>query len=116
MKAPTSDRNSPMKPENPGRPMPANIVATKRPVSTGAGFQIPPMSPISRVCSRSYSMPTSRNSAPVVSGWLTIVKTAPSMPMTVSEKMPRITKPMCATDEYAMTRFKSVCIAATIAP
>jgi hypothetical protein len=53
MNAPTSDRNSPMKPENPGRPMPANIAATKRPVSTGAGFQMPPMSPISRECNRS---------------------------------------------------------------
>ena len=52
----------------------------------------------------------------MVSGWLTIVKIAPSRPMTVSEKIPSTTKPMCATDEYAMTRFRSVCIAATIAP
>ena len=52
----------------------------------------------------------------MVSGCDTIVNTAPSRPITDSEKMPRTTKPMCATDEYAMIRLRSVCIAATIAP
>ena len=52
----------------------------------------------------------------MVSGWLTIVKVAPSSPMTVSDARPNTTKPMCATDEYAMIRFRSFCIAATIAP
>ena len=52
----------------------------------------------------------------MVSGCDTIVNTAPSRPITDSEKMPRTTKPMCATDEYAMIRLRSVCMAATIAP
>ena len=52
----------------------------------------------------------------MVSGWLTIVNEAPSRPNTVIEKMPRRMKPMCATDEYAITRFASLCIAATIEP
>ena len=51
-----------------------------------------------------------------MSGWLTIVNAAPSNPKIVSEKIPSRMKPMCATDEYAITRFASLCIAATIEP
>ena len=51
-----------------------------------------------------------------MSGWLSMLNAAPSSPKIVSEKMPSRMKPMCATDENAMTRLMSVCMAATIEP
>ena len=76
----------------------------------------PPISPISRVCVRSYSIPIAKNRSPVDRPWFTIWITAPLMPSAVKVKMPRITNPMWLTDEYATRRFTSVCIMATIAP
>src|ERR1035437_3854359 len=46
-KVPRSDRNSPMNPENPGSPIPANMATRNNPVKIGAGRQIPPYSEIS---------------------------------------------------------------------
>jgi hypothetical protein len=77
---------------------------------------MPLSSEMIRVCVRSSSMPTRRKSAPVVRAWLTMITSAPSSPMVVSVKIPSTRKPMCATDEYAMRRFRSRWRAATIDP
>ncbi len=42
--------------------------------------------------------PTSKNSAPVETPWLTICKMAPPTPWRVTEKMPSITKPRWLTE------------------
>ena len=65
---------------------------------------------------RSYTMPTSRNSAPVDSPWFTIWSTPPVMAWRVKANVPRTTNPRWDTDEYATSRFTSVCIMATTAP
>ena len=44
-------------------------------------------------------MPTTMNSAPVVTPWLIITSTAPSMPNWFRAKMPSVAKPMWATLE-----------------
>ena len=46
----------------------------------------------------------------------TIWKTAPFSPCSVSVAMPSMTMPMCDTDEYATTYFRSVCAIALSAP
>ena len=51
-----------------------------------------------------------------MSAWLIMITSAPSRPVVVSVKMPSTRKPMCAIDEYAISRFRSFCIAATIDP
>ena len=47
--APSSERNSPMNPENPGSPMPAKSAVRNRPPSTGVTFHTPRNAEISRV-------------------------------------------------------------------
>ncbi len=41
--------------------------------------------------------------------WFTICSTAPLTASGVRAERPSITKPRCATDEYAISRFMSVC-------
>ena len=48
--------------------------------------------------------------------WANIWKTDPFNPFTLSVAAPSITTPMCDTDEYAMTYFRSVCESALSAP
>ena len=45
-----------------------------------------------------------------------IWKTDPFNPTTVSVAAPSMTTPMCETDEYAITYFRSVCAIALSAP
>ena len=45
--------------------------------------------------------------------WLSITMMPPSIPCVVNVKMPMVTNPMCATDEYAMSFFMSSCMSAT---
>jgi hypothetical protein len=61
-------------------------------------------------------MPTSMKSAPVERPWFTIWRIEPSSPSSLSAKIPSITKPRCATDEYATSFFTSACTIATSAP
>ena len=53
---------------------------------------------------------------PVMRPWATMPKIAALMPNVVSVAMPSITKPMCATDENAISRFMSVCARQPSAP
>src|ERR687891_214533 len=76
----------------------------------------PPRRARSRVCVRSYSIPTIRNRAPVDSPWFTIWMTPPDMPCSVPAKIPSTTNPRCDTLEYATSRLMSVWIRATTAP
>ena len=45
---------------------------------------------------------------PVMTPWATMPMTAAVIPTGVRVAMPSITKPMCPTDEKAMSRFMSV--------
>ena len=54
-----------------------------------------------------------RNSAPDTKPCEIICTSAPSMPCTLKMKKPSVTKPMCATDEYAISFFMSACTSAT---
>ena len=58
-------------------------------------------------------MPTHRNSAPETMPCDTIWNTPPATPCVVPAKMPMVTKPICATEEYAISFFMSSCIKAT---
>ena len=57
-----------------------------------------------------------KKSMPVMRPWATMPKIAALMPNVVSVAMPSITKPMCATDEKAISRFMSVCARQPSAP
>ena len=57
-----------------------------------------------------------KKSMPVMRPWATMPKIAALMPNVVSVAMPSITKPMCATDENAISRFMSVCARQPSAP
>ncbi len=48
--------------------------------------------------------------------WLSICSTAPTPPCVFSTKMPSVTKPICATDEYATSFLRSFCTVETAAP
>ena len=113
---PTITRNSPTNPFNPGSPAEANTVNRNAPISHGITEASPPMLPRSRVCVRSYTIPTSRNRAPVASPWFTIWSTPPVTPCCVNANTPSTTKPRCETDEYATSRLMSVWISAFTAP
>ncbi len=77
---------------------------------------MPPYSAISRVCLRSYKMPTIKKSAPVEMPWLTCCSTDPVKPAEFSAKIPSVQKPRWLTDEYATSFFMSFCISDTSAP
>ena len=53
---------------------------------------------------------------PVTTPWLNMTATAPLRPSAFIDAMPSMTKPMCDTDEYATSFFRSVCANATAAP
>ena len=84
--------------------------------SSGTTLAIPPKAATKRLCRRSYSMPTRKNSAPVEMPWLIITSRAPCTLCSVRAQMPSVTKPRCATDEYAMSFLKSGCTIATRPP
>ena len=48
--------------------------------------------------------------------WFTICMIAPSMPWVLSAKIPKVTKPMWLTLEYAISFFRSACAKAMYAP
>jgi hypothetical protein len=64
--APRKTRNSLTKPASPGRPSDANAVNKSSPPYTGTCAPNPPNSLRSRVCVRSYNMPTKKNKPPVI--------------------------------------------------
>ncbi len=76
-KAPSRIRNSPTKPFSPGKPIDDSVMIRKAATSCGITFFKPPNSEMSRVCRRSESMPTIRNSPPVLTPWLSIWQTPP---------------------------------------
>ncbi len=99
MKAPCRIRNSPMNPLSVGRPIDDIVISRNTPAKAGITFDNPPYSEISRVCRRSYTTPTSRNSAPVEIPWLICWRTLPVMPTGLSANIPSVTIPMWDTDE-----------------
>ena len=96
---PTITRNSPTKLLRPGRPTEANTANRNAPVSHGITLASPPIFARSRVCVRSYTMPTSRKRAPVARPWFTIWSTPPVTACSVNAKIPRTTNPRWDTEE-----------------
>ena len=105
-----------MKPFRVGSPIEDIVMSKKTAAYTGMTFDSPPYSEISRVCRRSYTMPTRRNSAPVEIPWLSCWTMLPVMPTGFRANMPSMTMAMWLTDEYATRRFQSFCASATSAP
>ena len=101
--------NSPQNPASPGRPSDAITQKPRIQPIFGAWTSRPPRRRISRVWKRSFTEPAMKNNMPVMMPWATMPKTAALNPKSVSVAMPSITKPMCATDENAISRFMSVC-------
>ncbi len=74
------------------------------------------MSAIERVWYRSFTLPTTKNSMPVMIPWAIMPKIAALMPVGVSVAMPSITKPMWPTELNAMRRLRSLCARQHSAP
>src|SRR5207245_3261408 len=102
-------RNSPTNPLKPGTASEDRQMKRKRAANHGITALRPPYSAISKVCRRSYSIPTIRNSAPVEMPWLSIWYTAPTTEVVVKAATPSITKPRWLTDEYATSFFRFGC-------
>ena len=66
------DYSSSAKPFVPGRPMDASVTMRNAATRRGITFFSPPNSLMRRVCRRSESMPTIRNSPPVLTPWFSI--------------------------------------------
>ena len=62
-------------------------------VNIGITRSSPPYSAISRVCRRSYTIPTIKKSMPVEIPWLICWMMEPWIPIGFSEKMPSVQKP-----------------------
>ncbi len=85
--------NSPVKPLVVGSPTEASVNTMKKTPNMGIWRASPPYADSSRVCPRSYTMPTSRKSPAATSPWLTIWITAPWMPARSRLSRPSITYP-----------------------
>ena len=68
------------------------------------------------MCVRSYTIPTSRNRAPVARPWFTICSTPPLTACCVNANSPSTTNPRWDTLEYATSRFTSRWLIAHTAP
>src|SRR5260364_215435 len=64
-------------------------------------------------CIRSHSTPMHKNIAPETKPCEIICTSAPSIASASNRKKPRVTKPICAIDEYATSFFISLCASAT---
>src|SRR5581483_7724733 len=113
---PSSTRNSLTKPLRPGSPSDASTKTPKNAVYSGHRCASPPRSAMTRRWVRSYWMPTKRKSAPVTNPWFSIWRTAPTAPCVLSTKIPSVMNPMCATDEYATSFFRSFWTVETAPP
>src|SRR5207247_887302 len=113
---PSSTRNSPTNPFVAGSPIEDSETIVSTAASSGTTFAMPPNASMRREWRRSYSMPARKNSAPVEMPWLIITRSAPCTLWSVRAQMPSITKPRCATDEYAISFLKSGWTSATSAP
>ncbi len=82
----------------------------------------PPRREISRVCVRSYTIPTIAKKRAVMTPWENICIPAPTSPFraftpaAATAANPIMTSPMCETEEKPMTYLKSVWIMAINAP
>src|SRR6266540_6675221 len=113
---PRITRNSLTKLFSPGRPMDASPTTRNAVAILGVTWAMPPIRPRSRVRVLSYSIPTSTNSRPVDSAWFTMYSTLPDIPCWVNANRPSTMNPTWEIDEYATSRFRSVCTIATTAP
>src|SRR5436309_875817 len=109
-------RISATKPEVPGRPSDERPPMVNAVAMPGITRPKPPIRKISRECAFSYTRPTRAKKRPVITPWANIWKTEPLRPASVSVAAPSITSPMCETDEYATTYFKSTWAIAERAP
>ena len=66
LNVPTNIKNSPTKPFMPGKPIEDSVTIIKKTANIGIDFARPPKSAIILVCLLSYSIPTSKNNAPVL--------------------------------------------------
>ena len=83
--------NSAMKPLRPGSPKDANPAMTKKKLVTRIRVNSPFKTLMSRMCARSYTVPTKRNIRAVMIPWENICSTAPPTPMGSSVAMPMST-------------------------
>ena len=84
-------------------------VKARMPPIQGINFWLPPRLAMSRGCGSDGAIdPATKNSRPVMNPWATMPMIAALKPMSVIVAIPSITKPMCPTDEKAMSRFTSV--------
>src|ERR1700692_1061397 len=114
--APSMIVNSPTKLFMPGMPRPASVATRKKKYSHGIRRSRPDSSPMSRVPVRASTKPTMRKSALMMMPWLIIWITAPLIPLSVSEKMPRAMKPRWLMLAYATMRLRSRSDSAISAP
>ena len=104
---------SPTKFAKPGRPQPASIAITSAAPRKGICRSRPPSFSISSVPVCARSAPLRPKVSAARKPCATITTTAPVTPTRLKLAMPRKMKPMCATLELPMSRFKFFCRIAT---
>ena len=114
LKIPTKIKNSPTKPVVPGKEIAPKQKTIKKTEKIGIFIHIPPKSLISFDFNLSIKHPADKKSAADIIPWLIIWNTDPCKPSKFLEKIPNVTKPMWATDEYAINFFIFFCASATI--
>ena len=113
--APIITSSSPTKEPVPGRPILAMVNSIASVASTGMRAAVPPKPAIRRLPLRAPSIATTKNRPAMMMPCDSITNTAPSMPTAFRVNSPTSTSPMCENEEYATSRFMSVCASAMIA-
>ena len=104
---------SPMKFAKPGRPQPAMATMRKAEPTKGIRCRSPPILSMSSVPVSWWMWPEIANESAASNPCAIMIITAPVTPTRLRLAMPRNTKPMCATLELPMSRFRSRCRIAT---
>ena len=99
VKAPIKLKNSPINPENPGKPKDAKIAIPDTTVNQGILLARPEKLSIWRLPVRLYNTPTIKNNRDDKIPWDNNWKMAPCQPSGVKDAIPTNTNPMCDTDE-----------------
>ena len=109
-------KNSPTKLADAGIARVAMVTIRKITASTGAFFASPPIGPTSSDPVRSAIIATIRKAGTTTRPWLTICRTAPFDPDSLSAKIPARMNPSWATEENPSTSLMSVVVNAIDEP
>ncbi len=103
VKIPLRIRNSPANALDPGTARAMTPAVMSDGGENGAARAIPPRSPRSPVAARRSTAPARRNREAEMRPWVTICRSAPESPESLTAKRPMTIRFICARLEYAIT-------------